>query len=520
MRTDLTKINETDWLKLCRLKKLSLGAWEDIELVCKCLEAMPYNNLYHKTRLWVLRRLINSGDSCRTIGSRWAQYQKVDAQFSLWIKEHFDIENDYLWDPVIPKHYRYIVPFWWQDLLYGISGFYNWCNNEKVLRYYTVLYRLEHAVVEDMAELWSQYQKLYQALQMQLESQFSKARFWHWVFKDCLHQIMTRLKQEQDSISNQIRTRLLEQDDFTVLKLLMDETGYAMLSHVLNDMDLERLVQGWRLRYPKWMVVYKVRSQSSISEEEKREWKGFDVVYFKECLRKNDGYLYGRLIERLLVKEDRVFVSKMFSQTIEGYTDFWYQLRDWLCVFRYQKIQDCLEALFSNWYYSRDMLSILSVRQINLSKVPWDVQTQLIHRYYEAIDGDLIKRYKLLLEDLTYQIRIGISYRELRSLQVIWKSIDLVYNLPSHYRPYVSSVVKCLKLHVILEDEIALKLQAYMITIGRYQWPRRWQGQDLEELVCELSTIDSVVWQQGISIMKVDIQNNRRKYDSRQSVIR
>lgn len=514
MEIDLTKISEADWKLLCCIKQISLGCWSELLDTYTIMKKASScrGDVYQEAVAWISWYFVKVCDqSCDVIKEYIVLFDNIEEGLYSWMNKYFDWD-DSCWYRKIPKAYRYVGRTWWQDLFYGMGLFAYFNNNALLLGYYCLLNRLEHASLEDIAEIWNKYHDAYQRLLIELDDLYSQSWWWHWVLRECIQELLQSLKSEYQSMLKQLKERLdTKENSIVVLKLFMEKGFYLSLFCQLWPIsEREKIVQDWQLYYPEWVLVYKVQSSQELTEQEKIKWSFFWEVYFKQCLldANDSAYLYGRLIEKILAKDSLFiipFIKRLFGKTMNGYSIFWYQFKDWARFKKKEEVLQCVETLLSHWVYKEEFLVKLSLEKIDFSKVHWSQYKWIIHQYNQSQSPDAIKRFKIILDELSFQMRMALSFQQIRDAQIQWRSVDMILNLPISNISYANSLSLCFLTHHYLSKDAVMPLQAYMITVGKYVWVRRWEKEEVRILIKEMSVFGSEVWQQGLMYLKQDI---------------
>lgn len=492
---------EEEWVYIQKMIRISRGFWYEIPKV-RFRDYKDVKEIHNMIINWASYRFLSQKEEISVYIDR---FTNLDPRLGLWMEECF--ENG--WYKKVDKYYQ--DNSIWKQYVFGTHLFLYWKDNKKLMAYYVSLYHLKNADIEDIYSYWVRYLELKNEIEGDLVQLEGKRWFWYLGLQDQIKEMVEDLKKQHEHLKLEIKGKLLaEKTSHRLAKIMVDDGVYQHLFlDVLNEVEIGRVLSDIKVHHPKWFEIFSDRGKII---EGKKAYVSFWLMYAKACLWDANGsyYRYGRIIERLMSYSDalvNMVVKIMFERTSESHIRFWYLFRDWVEYLGRNEVLDCLNQEFLQWFYQKD----IALNEINIAKVSINHFCGLILRYREVTSELLIRQCKDLLEDWYYIVRLPLSYAKHREAWIIWKSIDVVFNIES-YLGYAKLATDCLKLHCFLSSEVRDKLQAYIVTVGRYKWRDCFNEKEVAKLVSELKGFESVVFNRGLALLEENQCSVKKKY--------
>jgi hypothetical protein len=193
---------------------------------------------------------------------------------------------------------------------------------------------------------------------------------------------------------------------------------------------------------------------------------------------------------------------QLLPETMSEYDDFWYQMQRHLIYKKRDRLSLALDEAFNKYHYPKALLMKMKFDKVVLNKVKMTDYVCLLKGCYQTLVKSKIKGYLDCILSLSYQDGSRLSFPEIRDMQIIWLSVYKVVNVPKFTKSYVSELLKCLWLHQYLPIEVAKALQAYMVTVGRYQWTQAWEINEVKSFINLCRVNETFVWQKGLTLIE------------------
>lgn len=495
-------LTEDSWHTLLTLKSITFDQWNNIWAVMDFLkksQAVVSYSLYKECCYWLLNKLQKKLDLFRFI----KEYRICDQGFSQHLSQYLSDTFECI---TIPLGYRYRKKIWFFNWLFAADLFCLWQDSQLWLEYVICLYRLEYGDVMMLVDVWEKYQHLYQKIQQLVNNLVSKSWVWHQALRQSMSAITMLMVSEDARIKKAMKERLSLKNSLVLAKLLMHPACYSgLLIKLFQKKEIKAFVSTLQLHYPRWLVLYKVRSKLALSISEKVVWENFSVVYYMQCLKdaKGSGCVYGQLIQRISEQSDQAIegiIETFFLTVVEKYPYFWQQAMTFFSNLKRHTVSGLLKKRLDNWYYTKKQLSQLSFESVNLYRVKKDSHWLYIREYKKSLDKKIIHHYLRCLLDVNYQYYTELPFIQVKEAQILWMSVYLML-CPKVSDCYFSTVVNVLEHQKSLPGLVSEELKAYMVTIGLYTFPVI-KDKKLYQIFPKTKDIESPVWKKGMQLLQ------------------
>jgi len=426
------------------------------------------------------------------------------------MSQYVDIVGKRTWLCWMPKPYRFMTVTFWEKWLYASDIMNIWSKDTDQLIYYWALLQMRYATYEDLPGLYKCAMEAKVRLIKKQEEWYRRCYFWQYGVRQLLRQAPTYYSQFEQDTQQSLRKRFSPNHhahDFGSL-VIQEPKSLPLLRYIFSQSDIATMQMCWKIHYP-------VSDLFNIQKNEQ------DKVLIEYCLYgihtgRHQAYRYEVIIATLLVyyPEPPGILSLVFKQTAINRIDFWLQFSK-MAKARSQKYAQVINECLSSWFIEKEQLNQKPLNEIALFRVHPEDMVYFAGKFNCTLNIEQVDFVRKRLINLDYMCFSKMTWVVYQSVYTLWNAVGLIIGI-NH--PITENYIQDLNQNFCLQQSLShvLKqsIEAYMVVLAKYIWPRKLPYESLHPLLSTCQTMGGKIWQKGISNMLVDhhkqIESQRR----------